>query len=144
MRGSAPRLLAVNVVHKMLRGPSRDTAIDKRPVAGMVAVGELGLAGDKQGDTRNHGGTDQALYAYASEDAAYWTAQLNREITPGLFGENLTTQRLDITAALIGERWRIGARGTGIVVEVRMPRTPCVNLSARMGIPPPSGAQVHT
>jgi hypothetical protein len=34
-----PRLLAVNVVHEILRGPSRDTAIDKRPVAGPVPQG---------------------------------------------------------------------------------------------------------
>lgn len=129
------RLQAVNVVYEILRGPSRLTGIDKRPVDGPVAVGALGLAGDTQCDTRNHGGTDKALYAYASEDAAYWAALLGREITPGLFGENLTTEDLDITAAQIGERWRIGPRRSGIVVEVCMPRTPCENLSARMGIP---------
>ena len=129
------RLLAVNVVHEVLRGPSRYTAIDKRPVGGPVAVDELGLAGDKQCDTRFHGGPDRALYAFAAEDADRWSAELGREIPPGLFGENLTTQGLDITTALIGERWRIGSRKTGIVVEVRLPRDPCSNLSARMGIP---------
>jgi MOSC domain-containing protein YiiM len=127
-----PRLVAVNIVHEILRGPSRLTAIDKRPVAGPVVVGELGLEGDEQRDTRNHGGPDKALYAYAAEDAEWWTAELGRRITPGLFGENLTTHGLDITHALIGERWRIG---NTVVVEVRMARTPCTNLSARMGIP---------
>jgi MOSC domain-containing protein YiiM len=129
------RLLAVNVVHEILRGPSRLTAIDKRPVDAAVAVGELGLTGDTQCDTRHHGGTDKALYAYAYEDAAFWATRLGRVITPGLFGENLTTAGVDITAAQIGERWRIGPDAAGIVVEVRMPRTPCANLSARMGIP---------
>jgi MOSC domain-containing protein YiiM len=129
------RLLAVNVVHEVLRGPSRYTAIDKRPVTGPVTVGEFGLAGDKQCDTRFHGGPDRALYAFASEDSAWWAAELGREIPPGLFGENLTTKGLDITTAEIGERWRIGAKKTGIVVEVRLPRDPCANLSARMGIP---------
>jgi MOSC domain-containing protein YiiM len=124
-------LVAVNVVHTFRQGPSRRTAIDKRPVAGPVAVGELGLAGDTQCDTRSHGGPDKALYAYASEDGAWWAAELDREITPGLFGENLTTERLDCNGALIGERWRIG----DVVVEVRMPRTPCENFAARMGIP---------
>jgi hypothetical protein len=47
-----PRLYAVNVVHEVFRGPTRYTAIDKRPVTGPVAVDELGLAGDKQCDSR--------------------------------------------------------------------------------------------
>jgi MOSC domain-containing protein YiiM len=135
MPGSKARLLTVNVVHEILRGPSRYTAIDKRPVAGAVTVGELGLAGDRQCDTRNHGGPDKALYVYASEDAAWWAEELGRDIPPGLFGENLTTSGLDVTGALIGEHWRIGHRSSGVLVEVRMPRTPCANLSARMGLP---------
>ncbi|TDW98931.1 MOSC domain-containing protein [Kribbella sp. VKM Ac-2566] len=126
----AARLVAVNVVHEVIRGPTRWTAIDKRPVRGAVEVGELGMVGDRQCDTRYHGGPDKALYAYAEEDADWWAAELGREIPPGLFGENLTTRGLDVTGALIGERWRIG----GILVEVRSPRTPCGNLSGRMGI----------
>ena len=38
------------------------TAIDKRAVAGRVAVHSLGLAGDEQADKKNHGGVDQAVY----------------------------------------------------------------------------------
>ena len=129
------RLVAVNVVHEVVRGPVRWTAIDKRPVTGAVAVGELGLAGDKQCDSRYHGGPDKALYAYAEEDAVWWSTELDRDIPPGQFGENLTTCGLDISGALIGEQWRIGGPTTGILVEVRSPRTPCGNLSARMGIP---------
>jgi MOSC domain-containing protein YiiM len=128
------RLTTVNVVHAIRRGAGRDTAIDKRPVTGQVSVGALGLDGDRQCDTRHHGGPDKALYAYASEDAAWWAEQLGRDIPPGLFGDNLTTVGLDITGALIGERWRIGGPG-GVLVEVRMPRTPCENLSFRMGDP---------
>jgi MOSC domain-containing protein YiiM len=126
---------AVNVVHEIWRGPIRDTAIDKRPVQGAVHVGKLGLDGDRQCDTRNHGGTDKALYAYATEDSSWWADELGRDIPPGLFGENLTTQGLDVTGALIGERWRIGDPDCGVLVEVRLPRTPCENLSARMGDP---------
>lgn len=128
------RLHAVNVVHEIFRGPSRYTAIDKRPVAGPVTVNELGLVGDSQCDTRNHGGVDRALYAYAREDAAFWAATLDREIPPGLFGENLTTTGLAITGALVGERWRIGPPARGILVEVRAARTPCANLSAHVGV----------
>lgn len=135
MSTSIARLLAVNSVHKVIRGPSRYTAIDKRPADGPVEVGELGLVDDRQCDSRHHGGADKALYAYAREDADWWAAELDREIRCGMFGENLTTRGLDVTHALIGERWRIGDRRTGILVEVTEPRTPCANLSAWIGIP---------
>jgi MOSC domain-containing protein YiiM len=128
------RVVSVNVVHRVIPGHNRLTAIDKRPVDGPVEVGELGLDGDRQCDTRHHGGLDKALYVYALEDNTWWSGELGRPIRPGTFGENLTTEGLDVNGALIGERWRIGGP-TGPLVEVRMPRTPCANLSARMGIP---------
>jgi MOSC domain-containing protein YiiM len=127
------RLLTVNVVEKLIPGPKDTglTAIDKRPQDGRVPVGELGLRGDSVCDTKNHGGPDQALYAYAVEDSAWWAGQLGREIPPGLFGENLVTQGLDITNALIGEVWRLGAE---VEVMVRAPRIPCVTFQHRMEI----------
>jgi MOSC domain-containing protein YiiM len=63
-------------------GRLRRTAIDKRPVAGPVEVGWLGLAGDEQSDTENHGGREQALYAYAREDMDWWVERLSR---PGAY-----------------------------------------------------------
>lgn len=129
------RLLSVNVVHELVPGPGGPTAIDKRGVDGPVEVGPLGLTGDVQAHSNVHGGPDKAVYAYAAEAAGRWARRLDREITPGTFGENLTTEGLDVDGALIGERWRIGAADTGVVLEVRMPRTPCENLEARMGVP---------
>lgn len=123
------RLLSVNVVHRVRPGYFQDTAIDKRPVDGQVEVGELGLGGDRQ-INRSHGGKDKAVYVYADEDAAWWADELGREIPPGLFGENLRTAGLEVTGALIGGRWRIG----DVLLEVRGPRTPCENLSLRMGV----------
>jgi MOSC domain-containing protein YiiM len=122
-------------VRAIVRGPSRDTAIDKRPVGGPVPVHELGLAGDTQTDTRHHGGRDKALYAYAREDAEFWAADLGMPMPPGRFGENLTASGLDVTNALVGERWQVGDPGQGVLVEVRSARTPCPNLSAHIGIP---------
>jgi MOSC domain-containing protein YiiM len=132
---TAGRILTVNVVHKVFAGPFRDTAIDKRPVDGPVAVDELGLTGDIQCNRRWHGGPDKAVYALASEDAAWWSDDLGRELPPGIFGENLTTAGIDVSGALIGERWEVGSDSDGVLLEVTMPRTPCENLSARLGIP---------
>jgi MOSC domain-containing protein YiiM len=82
-----------------------------------------GLVGDTIGNQKVHGGDDQAVYAYAREDLDAWEAQLQRELTDGIFGENLTTSGVDVTGARIGERWRIGA--DGLLLEVSAPRTPC-------------------
>ena len=106
------------------------TAIDKQPVAGRVKVLELGLYGDVQADRYDHGGADQALYAFAEEQAAHWAAELGRDILPGSFGENLRTAGLDVDGAEIGERWRIGEK---VVVEVTSPRVPCMTFARWMG-----------
>src|SRR5487761_1574418 len=103
-------------------GGLRRTAIDKRPAASAVAVGALGLAGDEQADKVNHGGPDQAVYAYAREDLDWWAGRLGRELRGGMFGENVTTEGLDVSGAVIGETWRLG----GVVVQVTSPRIPCV------------------
>ena len=71
---------------------------------------------------------------YAAEDAAYFAAGLDREIPPGLFGENVRSRGLDVTRSRLGERWWLGEPGTGVLLEVRKPRTPCLNFSMRMGI----------
>ena len=126
------RLLSVNVGQPRLN-PWKEmklTGIDKRPVDGPVMVtparakglGMVGLAGDRVYDVRNHGGPDQAVYAYAREDLDFWAAELARPLPNGVFGENLTTEGIDVNAALIGERWRIGP---DVILEVSCPRVPC-------------------
>lgn len=107
------------------------TAIDKRPVAGKVRVRPLGLYADVQADRKHHGGEDQAVYAYADEDAECFAASLGREIPPGLFGENLRTTGVDVTGAVTGERWRIGET---LELEVTIPRIPCGTFARRMGV----------
>ena len=109
-------------------GPSA-SAIDKRPVAGPVEVGPLGLAGDEHGDLENHGGVDQAVYAYAREDLDWWVEQLGLELPSGTFGENLTTAGLDVSGALLGETWQVGTA----VVQVRSVRIPCGVFAGWMG-----------
>lgn len=128
------RLTAVCVVHQTRWEPTNPdgvTAIDKRAVDGPVELGELGLAGDRVCDHRHHGGPEQAVYAYADEDADWWADELEREITPGLFGENLRTTGVDVTGAEIGERWRVG----GVLLQVTAPRIPCQTFARRMGVP---------
>ncbi len=105
------------------------TAIDKRPSRARVRVVKLGLDGDEQADKVNHGGYEQAVYAYAREDLDWWVEQLGRELRDGMFGENITTAGLDISGAAIGETWRLGTA----VVQVTSPRVPCVTFAGWLG-----------
>jgi MOSC domain-containing protein YiiM len=126
------RLLSVNVGRPRPNPwkPVAETGIDKRPVSGPVMVtapgpkgtGAVGLEGDRVYDVKHHGGTDQAVYAYAREDLDTWAAELGRDLGNGVFGENLTTAGVAVNDALIGERWRIGR---DVLLEVCCPRIPC-------------------
>ncbi|WP_232663013.1 MOSC domain-containing protein [Pseudonocardia sp. TRM90224] len=97
------------------------SAIDKRPVPGAVRVDAAGVAGDTVCDVDNHGGPDQAVYAYSVADLAFWTTELGRPIVRGSVGENLTLADVDCSGAVVGERWRVGTA----VLVVRGPRIPC-------------------
>jgi len=131
MATDAGRVLSVNV------GAAREfdyggrvarSAIWKTPVAGRVAARGVNLAGDDQADRKAHGGFDKAVYAYALEDTRWWEEQIGRPLAYGEFGENLTTEGIDVNVALVGERWAIGTT----VLEVSEPRIPCWRLGVRM------------
>lgn len=81
-----------------------------------------GLVGDVVADRRNHGGDSQAVYAYAREDLDQWESLLGRSLAGGVFGENLTTTGIDVSGAIIGERWRVGDE---VELVVTVPRIPC-------------------
>lgn len=102
-------------------GSLKRSAIEKRPVEGPVRVGSLGLEVDEIADLKNHGGLDQAVYAFTAEDLAAWSSDLGRDIEAGGFGENLTTRGVDLNDARIGERWRIGTA----LLEIASVRIPC-------------------
>ena len=128
------RLLSVNVGTPReieWQGRRVSTSIWKAPVGGRVALRGVNVHGDDQADRSVHGGIDKAVYAYAREDEEWWEAELGRPIDLGGFGENLTTEGVDVTGAVIGERWAIGT----VVLEVSQPRMPCSKLGARMGDP---------
>ena len=129
------RLLSVNVGTPRPLGPYRGgtvrSAIGKVPVDGRVRVEGVNVAGDDQADRSVHGGPDKAVYAYAAEDIRWWGAELGRDLPPGAFGENLTVEGVDVSGAVIGERWRIGT----VELEVCQPRFPCFKLGLRFGDP---------
>ena len=106
------------------------TGIRKGPVE-RGRVGALGLAGDVVADEENHGGLDQALYLYSSEDYAWWAGELGAVPEPGTFGENLTLSSFGSGEVRIGDRFRIGPA----LVEATAPRIPCSVFATRMSQP---------
>lgn len=127
------RVLSVNVgtpVDAEWAGDLGRTAIDKHAVNGPVAVHPLGVEGDQVADTKHHGGTYQAVYAFAREDIDAWAERLGMEIPNGQFGENLTTAGIDVNEALIGEQWRIGST----ILQVADVRIPCNVFKGWMGL----------
>lgn len=136
-------VLTVNLAHPR---PNRDkgslrTGIDKQPTEDAIAVrapGPMhtgfgsGLLGDFIGDQQYHGGDDQAVYAYAREDLDAWERELQRDFGNGQFGENFTTADVDVTGALVGERWHVGS--DGLVLEVSSPRIPCRTFATWLSI----------
>ena len=106
------------------------TGIRKAPVE-RGYVGALGLAGDVVADGENHGGPDQALYLYSSEDYAWWAGELGRLPEPGTFGENLTLSSFGPGEVRIGDRFRVGPA----LVEATAARIPCSVFATRMGEP---------
>ena len=126
------RLLSVNVGRPAPiegAGKSGRTGIFKRPVQGVVDVLSGGLAGDTISDTENHGGPDQAVYVFGVPDYGWWSDELERELAPGTFGENLTVSDLKSARVCVGDRLGIGP----VVLEVTAPRIPCLTLAVWMG-----------
>jgi len=128
------RLVSVNVGRPRTidwQSATVTSGIWKHPINGRVAVQGVNLTGDDQADRRAHGGPDKAVYAYAVSDYRFWELELGIAHEPGLFGENLTIDGLDVSGALIGERWLIGSA----IFEVSQPRVPCYKLGIRLEDP---------
>ena len=103
MATSAGRVLSVNVgtvrEFEYAGRPAR-SAIWKSPVVGRIAVRGVNLADDDQADRGAHGGPDKVVYAYAVEDTRWWQQQISRSLGYGEFGENLTTEGIEVTTPL--------------------------------------------
>jgi MOSC domain-containing protein YiiM len=135
-----PVVLSLNVAPKTVPvdyARTGVTGIGKHPVDGPLQVSPVGpkgsagsgVAGDSIGDWSVHGGEYQAVYGYAREDLDWWQSELGAGFGNGQFGENLTTQGIDHTTALVGEHWRIGTA----VLEVTGPRIPCRTFAEFLG-----------
>lgn len=105
------------------------TGIERHPVSGPVRITFSGVEGNAVADTHNHGDEYMRVYAYSREDYAWWEEQLDAELRPGQFGEQLTTEGIDWNEALLGETWRVGTA----LLQIAHVRIPCLTFKGWMG-----------
>ncbi len=122
-------LTSVNIGTERVVGKSV-SGIYKRPMLGVQALTKTGIVGDVVSDSRHHGGPDQAVYVYGGKDYLWWQSELDRELEPGTFGDNLTISDISSREVHIGDRFVIA---DDVVLEVTAPRIPCATLGERMG-----------
>lgn len=116
---------------KPLGAQAVPSGIDKQAAPGAVGIGPEGLAGDHQGDRKNHGGPEKAIHHYPYDHYAWWRSRYP-ELAPqldraGRFGENISTKGLCEADVCIGDVFRLGSA----VVQISQGRQPCWRLNAR-------------
>ncbi len=120
-------------LHQLLVGSVRQldgwrSAIYKTPVDHPLWLSATGLTGDAVGDTKHHGGPEQAVLGYAESHYADWKAEGFTDAR-GAFGENLLFTGLSDQTACIGDVFTLGdAR-----LQISCPRVPCGTLVRRHG-----------
>src|SRR5262245_32876559 len=68
-----------------------ETSFFREPVMGPRWLGRTNLEGNRQADTKNHGGPDKAALCYSAEHYPRWRAEIAGFDPPhGGFGENFT------------------------------------------------------
>lgn len=133
MRHCELQLLSINAAAArplQVGNKQLNTGLFKQPVSGPVTITAAGVPGDQIINRKFHGGPDQALYLYSREDSDWWAGQLQRELEPGFFGENLSISRwwADLR---VGDRLQIGQ----VLLEITAPRMPCAVMASRVGNP---------
>jgi len=96
--------------------------VPKRPVA-EAAISSHGVAGDRQGDLRIHGGPDRAVTLFSAERIERLRLE-SHPIAAGTTGENLTVSGLDWETVAPGSRLRIGS----VELVVTRYAAPCANI----------------
>jgi len=128
------KLISINAGKKQEqknKGRMEITGIYKVPLQESVQITTLGIAEDYIGSPEHHGGSDQALYVYCEADYQWWAEQTGKEMSPGLFGENLTISGLESSSLNVGDFLYIG----DVTLQVTAPRIPCGTFAAKMEDP---------
>ncbi len=98
--------------------------VPKLPVA-RAGITPDGVEGDKQRNTKYHGGRDRAVCLYSLERILALQSK-GHPIYPGATGENVTIAGLDWELLEPGTRLRLG---DGVLLEITSYTTPCSHIT---------------
>ena len=110
-----PKIISINV--------NKNGGVPKHPVESAY-INKLNVLGDKQNDTKHHGGENRAACLFSHE----LIEQLKKEGHPifsGSTGENITIQGLDWNLMKLGARLSLGE----VEIELTGPTSPCKTIS---------------
>ena len=102
-----------------------DGGVPKRPILSAV-IGTLGVEGDRQANSEQHGGPERALCLFSRERIEALQAE-GHPISPGTAGENITLSGLDWDEVEPGTRLRLG---DSVLVEITRYTAPCTKIRA--------------
>ena len=102
-----------------------ETGIFKYAVDNAIFLDVEDVENDHVVDRKHHGGNDKAVYMYSKSNYAYFE-KLYPEINlyHGIFGENITIDKLSEEEVFIGDIFKIG----DAIIQVSQPRFPCFKL----------------
>ena len=127
------KIISVNVGKSRTieyKGKLEETGIYKEPSTLPVMITKKGLEGDTIVNKKVHGGENKAVYIYFQSHYDYWISETHRDdLTPGMFGENLTVAGTDESSICGGDRLRAGEA----LLEAVYLRLPCYKLGIKMG-----------
>ena len=101
-----------------------DGGVPKTPLD-QATVTTDGVTGDRQRNTKSHGGPDRALCLFSADIIATLQAE-GHPIRPGDTGENVTIAGLDWSALAPGARLRLGP---DVLIEITTYTTPCHHIA---------------
>ena len=110
------------------KGKTITTGIFKFPVHSPIFLDKEDVKGDAICNRKHHGGIEQAIYGYSKLHYAYWKERYaTLDWQYGMFGENLTIDRLEETEIHVGDTFKVGE----CILEATKQRNPCVKLGVR-------------
>ena len=105
-----------------------ETGIFKYSVHKPIFLDTEDVRGDTICNRENHGGINQAIYAYSLKHYEFWKPQYpNLDFEFGIFGENLTIDDIDERNIHVGDVFKVG----DAILEATLQRNPCYKLGIR-------------
>jgi MOSC domain-containing protein YiiM len=110
-----PKIVSINI--------NKNGGVPKYPIENAF-IGKYKVKGDKQNDTKHHGGIDRAVCLFSMEIISDLKKE-GHSIFPGSTGENLTIEGMDWKSLTIGDRLEFGE----VEIQLTSPTAPCKTIA---------------